>query len=294
MSTDNTPDILLYSKSNVIHTERIQSSPCIHLAKKLLSRVPLLFTIIPAMITYAFTRSTKVLNAYYTLRSLLYAIPYKQGVRVSKQDGVLMYYPAIEDPNFVDVWIRNVYGVYKPKTDDIVFDIGAHMGFFTLKVARYVKKVVAFEPDLHNLRYLLLNIKLNKVSNVEIYRLAIGEENRMVYLKKGFGGGRTRVTNTPTDTKVRMITIDSFVLKTGIVPTIMKIDTEGYELNVLKGAKNTLQKFKPKLLIASYHYPAESIEVIHFLMKLGYKCIAYYVPLFLRKESEVYVYAHPE
>ena len=66
-----------------------------------------------------------------------------------------------------------------PEPNDIVFDVGAHMGFFTLKVAKHVKEVIAFEPDPYNLHYLLFNVKLNKLTNVRVFRLALGEKKKL-------------------------------------------------------------------------------------------------------------------
>ncbi|MDI6847458.1 MAG: FkbM family methyltransferase [Candidatus Bathyarchaeia archaeon] len=212
-------------------------------------------------------------------------------MRIARYDGMNIIFPSKEDPFFDDVWLRNVYYPYTPNSEDVVFDIGAHMGFFTLKVARKVKWVIACEPDPQNFVFLMQNVKYNNLSNVKTFNYALGERNCDVFLERGYGGGRTKVTRSNTMVRTRMITLDTLVKQLGLHPDVIKIDVEGYELQILKGAKKVLACFKPKLIIAAYHYPGELKEIANYLSELGFKCFHYSVPLVLQKTNEAYVWA---
>jgi FkbM family methyltransferase len=175
----------------------------------------------------------------------------------------------------------------------VVFDVGAHMGFFTVKIARQVNTVVAFEPDPYNYHFLLTNIERNQLSNVLALNCALGEKDGSSFLKGDYGHGRTRLTGTNTGQKVTVRSLDSLVSELKLRPSVVKIDTEGYEHNVLQGAQSALISSKPRLLVASYHYPGEAQEIVRYLTDRTYCCYVYDVPLALQKVRETYVYAEP-
>ena len=101
------------------------------------------------------------------------------------------------------------------------------------------------------------------------------------------------MTDFNTGTKVEVKALDLVVKQLGIAPNVIKIDTEGYEIKVLEGAKYALEHYKPKVLVASYHYPNELTEIVDFLSAIGFRCHVYRIPLTLQRASETYVYAEP-
>jgi FkbM family methyltransferase len=249
--------------------------------------------LLPIMPLYNRTADKKsFLNTFYFIRGFPHGY-LRDKIRIASYGGLKIAFPYEEDPSFDDVWLRDVYFPYQPQRDDVVMDVGAHMGFFTLKVARQVDEVIAFEPDFHNFRFLLTNIRYNNLSNVRIYNYALGDADHQAFLKIGYGWGRTSITEAKTKQKVEVRTLDSVVNELGVNPTMMKIDTEGYEMRILKGAKLTLINSKPRLAIASYHYPDESKEIVRYLNGMNFHCLAYDVPLTLQKIREKYVYAEP-
>lgn len=248
----------------------------------------------PLMLAYAITEDSRILDTFYSIRSLPHGFPMRNGLRLASYDGMRIVFPSREDPNFDDVFLRNVYYPYEPQQTDVVIDVGAHMGFFALKVARQVNKVIAFEPDTRNLKFLLRNIGYNRFANVEVFNFALGDKDGSMYLERGYGFGRTKLARTNTGDEVRVRSLDSMVEEwCGTPPNVIKIDTEGYEVKVLEGARSTLIRCKPKLIIASYHYPDEPREVARYLTDLGFNCFIYTVPLVLQKTREAYVYAEP-
>lgn len=103
---------------------------------RLLTYPPLL----PIMSLYRLFRNKKpVLDAFYFLRGLPHGF-LRGNLRIALFEGYKIVFPFNEDPFFDDIWLRDVYYPYNPSKNDLVFDIGAHMGFFTIKIARRVKK----------------------------------------------------------------------------------------------------------------------------------------------------------
>ncbi len=131
---------------------------------------------------------------------------------------------------------------------DVVFELGSHHGCTTIVLANWVGpvgKVIAFEPSPDNIAILKKNIEMNNLSNVKVKEQAAGERT---------GHSRFRgMSVLPGDTnqlfdkaeEVEMVCIDDLI---GLHPTLLKLDVQGYEINVLKGAQMILQT-RPKLAI---------------------------------------------
>lgn len=97
-----------------------------------------------------------------------------------------------------DVWIEQVYDrFYCPRNDDVVIDVGAHVGLFTLKVAKKVKKVVAIEPHPLNYRFLIANITLNGLKNVIPLKLALSSYSGKAKLYLRDSGTSTLIDQHP-------------------------------------------------------------------------------------------------
>ena len=127
--------------------------------------------------------------------------------------------------------------------DMVVVDIGANIGYYALMEAREVKKVYAIEPEPKNYEALLVNIQLNKYTNVEAHNLAIGDRNGKVLfdLANISNWHRVSCNNTEGNTiEVPMATLDTFLKDKEV--HLIRMDVEGYELNILKGAKEILER----------------------------------------------------
>jgi len=237
-----------------------------------------------------------VLDAFYFVRGLPHG--YLKGrARVALYNDFKIVFPFDEDPSFDDVWLRDVYYPYEPKSDHVVIDVGAHMGFFTLKIAKNVKKVVAVEPDPVNFKFLAFNVRLNKLEDrVVLHNLALGERDGQAFLdRSGYGFGRSKITTEKTDYLTKIKTVDNLISEDGLERVdLIKIDTEGSELEILEGAKETLQEYKPDLLLAAYHFNQEHLTLADYLRKYGYNIFCYRVPLFLSSSEEVYLHAQSE
>lgn len=141
-----------------------------------------------------------------------------------------------------------------------IVDIGAQSGAFSLMSKFFEKtKWYCFEPDPINYDCLLENIKLNDINNIKVNNVAISDEKGIVKLNicKSHRGLNTLGTNlvrfNSNDVEEHIInsdTLDSLFLDIKI--DLIKIDTEGCEYNILKGAKKVIEKYKPKIFLEYY------------------------------------------
>jgi len=135
---------------------------------------------------------------------------------------------------------------------DTAIDVGANIGSYTLRLARRFRTVVAFEPDLAMCNILRLNAKVNKLQNIMIEEMALGDEDGVLPLYVRRGTGATSLDPShyglkyETVKKVRVARLDSLSGIPGKVDFV-KLDAEGLELPILKGASRIIARFRPVL-----------------------------------------------
>lgn len=135
------------------------------------------------------------------------------------------------------------------KEGNTALDIGANIGYYALiesKLVGKTGKVYAVEPVSKNIRLLKKNIALNKLCNVDVYHLAMGDFNgktkifigqlcNLSTLRKNAG------IKTVGEEEVDIMTVDSFLTGKS-TPKLIRMDIEGSEYNVIKGMTGTLKK----------------------------------------------------
>jgi len=118
-------------------------------------------------------------------------------------------------------------------------------------------RVISFEPEKNNIKALRTNINLNKLKNIEIVELACSDKKGHFdfYLNKENTGGHSLLAlkNSREKVIIETDTLDSILKKNNISRAdLMKIDVEGAEAEVLKGATKTLKNSHPKIIFEAW------------------------------------------
>ena len=172
------------------------------------------------------------------------------------------------------------------KKGDVVLDIGANIGYYTLLMADMVGtdgKVFAFEPEPYNFELLRKNIEINVCKNVILERKAISNYNKKsnLYLSKD-NTGMHRLNESKYCEKyieVNVIKLDDYFYNNELINKIkfIKIDVEGSELDVLQGMESILEnnnqitillEFIPEHLI---EHGSNPIHLIEFLLDRNFR-----------------------
>lgn len=179
--------------------------------------------------------------------------------------------------------------VFKHRTDiqeilkhvkkfDVCVQAGGATGVWPVEFAKHFEQVYTFEPDPTNYAALEKNIEDRGVKNINYRHTGLGEKEKNIKIVRddchvdNYGAGyAVEGGETPC------ITIDSLNLD---ACDLMQLDIEGYELNALKGAQKTIEKYKPTIVLEVKPHPQLNgrnyREAADYLLSIGYKETAHF------------------
>jgi FkbM family methyltransferase len=166
--------------------------------------------------------------------------------------------------------------------DTIFYDVGAHIGFFSLPAGRIAPRVIAFEPDPDNAARLRAHVNRNHLNHkIEVVETALwSDTTSSITFRTGVPrsqggvacGKHEPVLAKGTLIQVRAIRLDDFVSDGIPTPQIIKVDVEGAALEILIGALETIRTSGPTLIIEIHTY-LECERVLQFLQPLAYRIL---------------------
>lgn len=163
--------------------------------------------------------------------------------------------------------------------DKDIIDAGAFTGDTSIPISEITNKnVYAFEPFDKSYEMLVKNIENNNIRNIIPINKSLGDINgeRTLFLA---GQNVQGITNDPNirkadkEIKVDETTIDKFVSENDLKIGLISIDVEGAEMDLLKGALETIKTQKPILTVSIYHKASDFFEIIPWIanLDLGYE-----------------------
>lgn len=141
--------------------------------------------------------------------------------------------------------------------DKIFVDVGAHVGEYSVRMSKYYKHVYAIEPNPRSVMILKKNLELNNVTNVTIIPKACGDKQGILQLK--LRGGSSTFLDVDQHEGVVNVFVD--LLDNMIdYADVIKIDVEGFEENVIRGALKLIKKCKPIIVIEHHEFRGYNIH----------------------------------
>lgn len=156
--------------------------------------------------------------------------------------------------------------------DTIFADIGAHIGSFTVPIARIARVVHCFEPVPRTLEFLKNNIDLNQLSNVEIHPYGLGTRTAEYAVSIcPTDGGSNSLLEEGAGRKVSVKKLDDVLERVDVI----KIDVEGMEVGALQGGQRLLREYQP-IIFSEVNYKqmrshkSSPAQLENLLRDLGY------------------------
>lgn len=138
---------------------------------------------------------------------------------------------------------------------DVVFDIGAHAGFYTLVASALVGPrghVVAFEPLPENLEYLRRHLSINCIENVSVIDKAVSDRAGVVGFEKHENRAMGRISDAG-ELRIEAVSLDERIGDSSLPPpNCIKMDVEGAEYRALSGAREYLSSARPTVLLSTH------------------------------------------
>jgi len=211
----------------------------------------------------------------------------KETFRIMERDGIKM---KLDISDYVGHYVY--FGFKESSMEDLfalcmpganVLDIGTNIGWTLQNLAKRSGTgiVFGFEPDPYNYVRCNENVSLNNFENVTVFPIGLSDVNAQLTMEMRTPSNRggNRIATTGTGYAVDVVRLDDFEPVTKLTRVdVIKIDVEGYELHVLKGAEVTLRKYLPALFIEvddnNLRDQGSSAEkLIRFLIDIGYSRI---------------------
>lgn len=173
------------------------------------------------------------------------------------------------------------------KSNTILIDIGANIGYYTLIAAEKIKegRIYSFEPVLYNYHLLNKNINVNNYDNIKTFQKAVSDKNgeSRIFLDRTNLGNHSMTKNNVVDEsnfiEIETITLDSFfndLENLSEEDILIKMDTQGAEGLIIEGAQNVLLKDNVKILMEFWpkglmNMGTDPLELLNKLQNYGFK-----------------------
>ena len=180
---------------------------------------------------------------------------------------------------FKEIYLEGVYvDIFNQRKDLTVIDVGANVGLVTHYMRDYAKKIYAIEPSPEHFEALKKNKEFNEWDNVEIFNLAIADENGKMNLNINPGNltcNSLVLDYNKSSVEVETMRFDTFMKKNKIDEVdFCKFDVEGAEDMILRSEGFKKVAHKIKAIEIEFHFPNWQ-ELVKYMLELGYTARRY-------------------
>lgn len=231
----------------------------------------------------------------FLFRNLLFKFHFivrKEPIDFPLQSGVVMHLPLSNSNYSSEIFTTNgnvdweserlliaYLKARKDATAGAFYDVGAHIGYYSLLASPFVSSVHAFEPDPRNQAGLAVNVK--RVRNMQVVEKAVGNRVGTASLCVGDESSVSHLASNSDSPKsnhpVAITTLDAFAASESCPPCAIKVDIEGFDIDAIAGAQNILTVHRPLILTEfgiELGRPNSYGPLFQLLEKMEYDCFA--------------------
>ena len=204
----------------------------------------------------------------------------------------LRYYLSLGDSGiignyyfFIDDYEESIFLIHYLTNKDLFIDVGSNHGHYTMISSGICNsRSIAIEPVKETYCRLKMNIELNKLRNVKLYNIGISDAEGELFISNNMGSMNRVVNKIPDDNceLIQVTTLDKLLASEQNI-SLIKIDVEGYEKQVLSGSKETLKNPNLNVIIielndSNQKYDYNENETILILKENGFSPYKYIYP----------------
>ena len=146
-------------------------------------------------------------------------------------------------------------------------DVGANIGMTTLLMSKLFKEVYSFEPVPSTFSLLKRNVERNRLENIALFNVALGSEAFSTEIQfaegnrsGGFINDITKASEGHVSEKIMVERGDAILKEHHVIPSFIKIDVEGYELQALRGLEQSINQSQPVVMLEANHWCLNALQ----------------------------------
>jgi FkbM family methyltransferase len=206
---------------------------------------------------------------------------YKKNFELRAYKNEKIFFVFLKNFNYKYKLLNNNYlKFFKLKKINYAIDAGVFDGKETFKLLKYLKKnykfkkLFGFEPNSD----LFKSVRFYKIMNKKYFELCqniLSNKNELLKFYIDSSSQSSSFVNNniqfkkKSEKNIKAITIDSFFKEKQVSLNFIRLDVEGSEMKVLKGAKQQIIKYKPQILISIYHKKEDLLDIPEYLLSLN-------------------------
>lgn len=224
-------------------------------------------------------KAIKIMRNWYLYPAVYFKLTKKPKVIFETKNGIKLYIrtnPASSDIHiFSEIWLEKAYNLqdFKIQKNDIVIDMGAHIGIFSIYASQFCKngKIYAYEASKENYDILMENLQINKIKNVFAFNKAGFSKTGTAkfYLSENDLANHSLYKKTKNSVDVETTTLSEIFTRNSLEKCdFLKMDCEGAEFDILMNLSDEYFEKIKKICLEYHHIDGSNFTVTNLNKKL--------------------------